>query len=428
MNLSRKLLAAAVLVALSSPAFAEIEFDVIGGSEVSFEGLVQADGYWYQDDIASLAGAGSSFGDGTDTDFEMRRAELVLKGKGPGMWGWVIGYDARANKWLDVNVQYKFNGTTFVRVGQFKQPNSLEELSSTKNNDFIAKAMTTNLQGLSRRTGIAVGTGGANWTATASAFTRELTRNAANGNGYGLRGTWAPILESGNYLHLGASLVDYEARDAGSAVGSTPVFDGDNRARFRVRPDADRTAAYLVDSGQFTDAERIRTAGAELAWVHGQFKAQSEYMRTNVSRSAHDDYGFDSWYVSAVWNLTGETWSYKEGVVSTPLPSDPIKGMWQLAARYDHVDLNDGSVDFSTPTPTVSGVMGGKESNWTLGVNWYWRSNFKFALNYVKVQSEKYIAKTSSTYSQDSSWNSKTVNDFLKDDPSIVEFRAQLYW
>ena len=67
------------------------------------------------------------------------------------MWNWVLGYDARSDKFLDANVQYKFNAETSVTVGQYKQPNSLEELSSTKNNDFISKAMTTNLQGMSRR-------------------------------------------------------------------------------------------------------------------------------------------------------------------------------------------------------------------------------------------------------------------------------------
>ena len=151
MKASRKLLAAAVLAALSAPAFAEIELDVIAGSEITFEGLLQADGYWYNDDVQRLAGAtnASTIGDGDDTDFGLRRAELVLKGKGPGMWNWVLGYDARADKFLDANVQYKFDGFTYVRVGQYKQPNSLEELSSTKNNDFISKAMTTNLQGMS---------------------------------------------------------------------------------------------------------------------------------------------------------------------------------------------------------------------------------------------------------------------------------------
>jgi phosphate-selective porin OprO/OprP len=407
MNAPRKLLAAALLAALSAPALAEVELDVIGGSEISFEGLVQADYYSYDSDVLNLSG---DVGDGGDTDANMRRAELVLKGKGPGMWNWVVGYDASADKWLDVNVQYKFNGFSFVRVGQFKQPNSLEELSSTKNNDFISKAMTTNLQGVARRVGVAAGTGADHWTITGSAFTRELTRNLGEGNGYGARGTWAPILDSGKLLHLGLSFVDIEARDAGSAPGATPVFDGDHRARFRVRPDADLAGVRLVDSGQFTDADRIRTGGAEFAWVHGPVKLQSEYMRTNVSRSAHDDYDFDSWYVSAVWNITGETWTYKDGVVATSLPGEPASGMWQVGLRYDHADLNDGS--FTAPS-TVNGVLGGKESNWTVGVNWYWRSNFKLAANYVKVSSERYnsVSKT-----------------FVNDDPAIFEVRAQLYW
>jgi phosphate-selective porin OprO/OprP len=414
MKTSRKLLAAAVLVALSSPAFAEVELDVIGGSEITFEGLIQADGYWYNDDLQHLAGAtnASTIGDGEDTDFGMRRAELVLKGKGPGSWSWVLGYDARADKFLDVNAQYKFDGFTFVRFGQYKQPNSFEELSSTKNNDFISKAMTTNLQGVARRMGVAAGTGADNWTITGSVFTREMTRNLGEGNGWGARGTWAPILDSGSILHLGLSYVNYDARDAGSTAGATPSFDGDGRVRWRVRPDADLTGVRLVDAGQFTDADKIGTMGLEGAWVHGPFKLQSEYMKTNTSRDSHDDFDFDSWYVSGVWNITGETWGYKDGVTTTPLPSNPTGGMWQVGVRYDHVDLNDG--DVVAPT-TIDGVLGGKEDNWTIGVNWYLRSNFKLAANYVKVNSSKYNASAS-------------VHDYVDDDPSIIEFRAQFYW
>ena len=411
MTVLPKLLAAAILAALSSPALADLPLDVIAGSEVSFEGLLQADGYKYNSDILNLGvTSGSSLGDGRDTDFGMRRAELVLKGKGPGMWNWVIGYDARADKFLDANISYRFSGFTTLKVGQFKQPNSLEELSSTKNNDFIAKAMTTNLQGVARRVGVSLGTGADNWTVTGSVFTRELTRNLGEGNGFGARGTWAPMLEDGNFLHLGLSFVDYEARDAGSAVGVVPVVSGDNRARFRVRPDADLTGSRLIDSGQFVDADRIRTIGAEAAWVHGPVKIQSEMMRSNASRTAHDDFSYDSWYLYGVWNLTGETWTYKDGVVATTLPNEPASGMWQLGVRYDHADLNDGS--FTAPS-TVTGVLGGKESNWTVGVNWYLRSNFKLAVNYVKVSSERY---------------SSVSRLFVQDDPSIIEARAQFYW
>jgi hypothetical protein len=211
--------------------------------------------------------SGTALGDGADTDMAMRRAELVFKGKGPGMWSWVVGYDARADKFLDANIAYKFSGFTTMKVGQFKQPNSLEELSSTKNNDFISKAMTTNLQAVARRVGVSASTGADNWSITGSAFTRELTRNLGEGNGFGARGTWAPILdtEGNTFLHLGLSYVDFEARDPGSAVGVTPVVNGDGRARFRVRPDADLTAtAWSIRARSSTATGSRRWPGRRL--------------------------------------------------------------------------------------------------------------------------------------------------------------------
>src|SRR3546814_7697066 len=86
------------------------------------------------------------------------------------------------------------------------------------------------------------------------------------------------------------------------------------------------------------------------------------------------DWSSDVCSSDLLWNLTGETWGYKGGVPTTPLPDQPGSGMWQLGLRYDTIDLNDGAVE------------GGKMNTWTAGVNWYWRSNFKFALNYVKDQ------------------------------------------
>ena len=406
MKVLPNLLAAAVLSALSAPAFAEIEFDVIGGSEISFEGLLQFDYNRFNSDIANLNGSAL---DGLDTDSEFRRAELIFKGKGPGQWNWVVGYDAKDKKFLDANISYKFSSFTSVTFGQFKQPNSLEELSSTRYNDFISKAMTTNLQGVARRFGLAAATGGEKWTLTGSVFDRELTVNRAQGAGYGGRFTFAPMIDAGNILHFGVSVVDYEAELSGT-ISATPNINLENAARFRVRPDADLSGVRLIDTGTFTDADRIQTIGLEGAWVNGPIKIQSEYMTTDISRTANPDFTGDSWYVYGVWNITGETWTYKSGVLATGLPTEPASGMWQLGLRYDHADLNDGS--FTAPS-TVTGVLGGKESNWTAGVNWYWRSNFKLALNYVKVSSERY---------------SSSKQLFVEDNPSILEFRAQLYW
>ncbi|MBN6113711.1 OprO/OprP family phosphate-selective porin [Xanthomonas bonasiae] len=416
MKLSRTLLSAAVLAAMFAPAaHAEIAIDVIGGSEISFEGLVQADGNWYDNDVQDLNGTTGN--NGKNSEFGIRRAELVAKGKGPGNYEWVVGYDASTlresanngttvrstGKFLDNNIKYKFGGNAnnFLQVGQYKQPNSLEELSSTKNNDFISKASVTNTYAVSRRLGGAVGFGDNNWSVVGSVFGRELTRNLAHGSGYGARGTFAPINESGNILHFGLSYVNYDT-------------DADT-LRLRARPDADLASVRLVDSGNLTNTDRIGVIGGEAMWVTGPFKTQAEYYNAKVERyGSSDNYSSDGWYLSGVWNITGETWGYKAGVPTTPLPNEPASGMWQLGVRYDSIDLNDGDL-IARPVgaPLVDGVLGGKMSTWTVGANWYWRSNFKLALNYVMVDSSKY---------------SSTTRGNVSDKPNILEARAQFYW
>jgi phosphate-selective porin OprO/OprP len=375
---------------------------------VSFEGLIQADGNWFSNDLANLNGDAQ---DGADSDFELRRAEFVLKGKGPGNIEWVLGYDGKADKWLDTNFKYKIggNGSNYLQFGQFKQPNSLEELSSTKNNDFISKAMVTNTWAVARRVGLAYGIGSDNWSLTGAGFGRELKRGLAAGNGFGVRGTWAPINASGNILHLGLSYVSYQAE-----LGTVGGANTEDAARWRARPDADLAGARLIDTGTIANADRNSTLGAEAFWVHGPFKLQGEYMRTTTTRNAGlDDFTGSGGYLSAVWNATGETWGYKGGTPTTPLPSNPGRGMWQLGLRYDTMDLDDGRVDPSGPTPVVDGILGGKMSTWTVGANWYLRSNFKFMLDYVKVDSSRY---------------SNTALATLDDNPGILEARAQFYW
>ena len=119
-------------------------------------------------------------------------------------------------------------------------------------------------------------------------------------------------------------------------------------------------------------------------------------MDTDVKRfGGFDDFSGDGYYVSGLWNVTGETWGYKGGTPVTNLPDDPAKGLWQLGLRYDAIDLTDGA------------VVGGEMDSITAGVNWYWRSNFKFMLNYAMVNQEKGL---------------------LEDNPDVLEARIQFYW
>ena len=58
-------------------AKAEIAFDVIGGSEISFEGLLQADSNWFDNDVVDLNG--SSGINGKDSEFELRAALPIAR-------------------------------------------------------------------------------------------------------------------------------------------------------------------------------------------------------------------------------------------------------------------------------------------------------------------------------------------------------------
>lgn len=404
MSMPRPLLCVAVLVAVPNTVNAQIAIDVIGGSEITFSGLIQTDIDWYGEDGQNLSS------DGNDSDAQLRRAELVLNGKGPCMWNWALGYDAYANNFLDANVSYRTNGSTFM-LGQFKQPNSLEELSSTKNNDFMSLAMTTNLFAMGRRAGLGYAYTDLHWGLEASYFGNELTPNQSpslgTGYGWGARAYHAPINEQAHFLHLGLSYVDLEARNS----------SGQAQARLRTRPDADLSATRLIDTGDFS-ADRLKVFGIESAYVRGPFKIQAELMDNTVTRpSPYGSFNGGSYYVYGIWNLTGETWNYRNGLVTTPLPNQGNLGMWQLGVRYDNADLNDGSVTYADPSdPTVAqvtGILGGEEENWTVGLNWYWRSNFKVAVNYVMVRSSKYQS---------------SENAVVEDNPEITTLRLQFYW
>ncbi len=372
-------------------ARADVTVDVFGDYEVIFESLFQADANYFNNNFTSrnatpLTPAQRSSNTFID-DTGLRRAELIFKGKNARN-DWSVAYEANANRWLDVFFRHKIGGFSSVRVGQYKQPNSLEELSATKHNDFVAKSLITSAFAIARRLGVEYGTGGVPWTLTGSAFSRELTNNGQKSAGYGLRATYAPVMnmsdsvsgQADQVLHLGISAVSYD-----------PSKD---TVRINVRPEADLANIRLIDTMNLTDVDGARQLGLEAAYIQGPMKINAEYVDASYSRKTQNDYSPNSWYVSGVYNLTGEKFGYAAGIYSVPV-ADTDAGLWQIAARYSKLNANDGA------------VLGGQQNNLTVGVNWYWRLNFKFMANYN-------ITRSSS------------IRTGIDNDPNIVELRAQI--
>lgn len=382
----------------ASPVDAQVALGEFGDSSVTSTGLVQADANWYRSDVAALSGSPER-PDGPA--HALRLAVLFLKGQGPGGLDWKVGYERNSAKWLDANVRYGFaaDRRSFVQVGQFKQPSGLERLSSRTSHDFMSVAMMTSAFTLGYRAGVAYGYerpyglgddngNSAKWRVTASWFGRELAArdtipDHARGHGVAMRGSWAPVNGEGRIRYFGLSYANYNTKAA--------AF------RLRARPGAELTAIRLVDTGDMPATDRVSSLGAESFWVSGPVKLQGEYMVTSVYRVGAGSGNFkgNGGYLSGLWNITGQTWSYTDGLPVTPVGSVTGAGMWQVGLRYDAINLNDDA------------VPGGRMSTWTVGVNWYWSADLKFMLNYVAV-------------------NSRRAG--LADNPDITGLRIQFYW
>jgi phosphate-selective porin OprO/OprP len=300
----------------------------------------------------------------------------------------VVGYDVEGERFLDANLAYAVQadaGRHVLVVGQSRQPGSLEELSSSKNNDFIAKAAATNAFATGRRLGVDYAWEGSHRGLALGYHGRELTRGQGEGAGFAVRGYWAPVAAEGNVVHLGLS---HARRD-------TPADT------LRLRPNADLAAVRLVDSGRLTDADRLATSGIEAMWIRGPLKLQGEFYRSNVERIAADDYRIGGGYASLLWNPGGQTWGYRAGLPRTPSAGGGNAGLWQLGLRVDHIDFDDGA------------IRGGRMEARTVGINWYWRAHAKLMLNYVDVASRRFDPASGAV---------------VHDDPDILEARVQLHW
>src|SRR5688500_11276415 len=147
--LARTALAVA-LAALAAPAVAAVPVTTVGDTDITVEGLLQYDVNDFHSDVLDLDGPPA----GDSAEHGIRRAEVVLKGAGDGPLAWVVGYDFKADRWLDVNAAWKFDGGRTLVVGQSKVPIGLEELGSSRTNDFIAKAGATTTFAPGRRLGV----------------------------------------------------------------------------------------------------------------------------------------------------------------------------------------------------------------------------------------------------------------------------------
>ena len=357
-----------------------------GGFKAQVGGRVQVDSAWYSDDEGML-------GDGT----EIRRARLFMSGTVWNDWHFKGQYDFAGNSTSVKDAYIKYTGLGDIigfpmaaTFGHVKEAFSLEEQTSSKYITFMERALPVEAFAPGRNVGFAVNSHGkllnGGWTATGGIFGEGLDGGPGGSidEGYGGVGrlTIAPIAEKTRALHIGGAIEHRELKDS---LGAAATF------RVRSRPESHIADARLVSATLFTSPAagtkfegNVTRYGAELAGVWGPFSAQGEYIKADydINTAGGMDADFDGWYAYTSWFITEESRNYsaRKGAFGRVQPNGIVGkggiGAWELGSRFSYLDLNDGL------------VRGGREKNWTLGLNWYATPSIRFMANYIFVDAD----------------------------------------
>jgi len=273
-----------------------------------------------------------------------------------------------------------------ARVGHFKEPFMLEELTSNRFITFMERTMIEqavvpgyNLGGM-----IFGKSEDQNLLWQTGVFQNDVPETFVSRTADDLSGAWTSRIvwlpwydectEGRGLLHLGAA---YSYRDA---------FD--NAHRFRAQPSARFGAPFVVDAGAPL-LNDYQLAGVEAALVYGPLSIQSECVQAWLDSSAAVGQNIWGFYAMVSYFLTGENRAYKRdlGRFDRVRPIENFlrvraedgrvytgRGAWELAYRFDYLDATEVS------------VSAGLAANHTFGLNWYLSPHNRIMWNYIHCE------------------------------------------
>lgn len=346
--------------------------------KVRLTGFFQLDAGFFDQDAANRA----SYGDIEDVR-GFRRARLAAVGDVSEYVSYMLEMDfATAGRpsfmdlWFDVH-QVPVLGN--VRVGQFRQPFGLDELTSVRELTFIERSFGFALAPF-RQVGVGFHNNNESqrvtWSASAFGFPTDVWGDSFGDKGYGLaaRITALPrYIDDSRLVHIGFDYALTRPSTDTLRYRSQPEFSGPLGGAAGNAA----TVPFFVDTNVM-NASSSNLLNWELAAVWDSFYFQSEARLAIVDLTNGNTATFPTCYGQVAYALTGEKRIYNKvgGVVNglKPLNSwgEPCGyGAVELAGRYSYMDLNSG------------GVNGGRINDLTAGINWYLNQYTKLQFNYI---------------------------------------------
>jgi phosphate-selective porin OprO/OprP len=384
-----------------------------GEHSVNLTGRVHFDSRVINHDFGTFADRDTqSIGD----NFEIRRARIGLNGFVFKDIAYEIVTNAvgsSANLIDTAWMNYGFNKSVQFRFGRFKQPFSLEELTSSNNIDFMERSYVNQLVPTKKLGAMIHGEPIENMTYALSLYQNnfnEVTNQDNNGRELAGRLTYnfGKSLGSDSVMHVGLggttgknqTALTSSSNTASAASATTRAtfvgFRSENRGlanifRAQLGGPALGTPAY---GGTADEPMTVKKdlGGLEFAYAMGPLKVQSEYANAKYDSSTSVASGsgtVKAYYAEIMYNITGEKWSdaYRSGAFSGLKPSANYTagggtGAWQVGLRWSAFDASDVSVT-GTSVRTQNSVKG---NTLTLGLNWLINPNARVMLNYAMTK------------------------------------------
>ena len=341
------------------------------------------------------------FGNDPEDRLLFRRIRLELEGSLPEdmLWRMQVDFNTPSTpEYKDVYFGWEeLPGNHSLLIGNQKRPLGLDHYNSSRFNVFAERPLVVEaFNEDARRLGVCLNgyTDDESRAWQAGVFNLENTSITGRYVGDSLQmGGYARLLASPWYTHDGRcyshwALAGALARPDGDVA---PGDSNSSESRFRTRPQA-RSDARWLDTGPIAGAEWYQILAVENMLNYGPFQWTAEYMANFLQRDVTTpgtgpDVFFHGFYVYGAYFLTGEHMPYDRtsGTLDRVQlhqnfsladrlrgrPSQGGWGAWQVALRYDFLDLTDQD------------IAGGIEQNFTLGLNWYWTAYSKLQTNLI---------------------------------------------
>ncbi len=366
-----------------------------GNNSISLIGRIHFDyrNYFYDD--ADAAGDASAVG--ADT-FDIRRARLGTKFKfaknysGEIVFNTVGAVNVLDVAYMDVNW---FEKAKF-RIGQFKMPFSLEQLTSSNNIDFIERSILDNYipgkeigaqvsgeptKGMTYALAISNGLPAANAVGS-EADARQDGKDVIGRVTFNLSEAMG---DKETVMHLGAAYSQGES-PLGTGLGGNRTTEARGQGFWNV-------PTMTVASGMSKTYDRSRH-NLEAVYATGPFKVQGQYtVLTNEFEGLANtrlDTDTKVGYVEALWTLTGEKWAdrYKAGAFGAMKPKNEFNsdtftgGAWEIGVRYSKLDNKDLAALTAAQVQTAATGYAVAQTT-TVGVKFIANPNFRVMADYV---------------------------------------------